>query len=314
LYYLNEEIRNSDTIHHPKRMELYHLRTFIAVAHEGHLTRAAERLCLSQLAVSAHIKGLEEELGIVLFERTPKGMRLTEEGYLLKTQAEKALSIIETFQQQAKGFAGEATEVVALGLHMDPRFLKIGPLLSFMAEHFPHVKLRLHQGMSWNILEDIKGKKLDAGYVFSAPQDDEIMLLPLNTAPVHIVGPAQWRERIVSADWNEIARLPWIWAPDECPFHRIAAELFRQKGLKPFKVAVADHQSMHHALVGAGVGLTLMVEEEACYAEEQGTVVRWGEPVAEITLSFAYLKKRESNPALQAVLSGLRAVWEGCGG
>ena len=61
-------------------MELYHLRTFVTVAEEGHLTRASERLFTSQPAVSAHIKALEEELGVTLFDRTPRGMQLTPAG------------------------------------------------------------------------------------------------------------------------------------------------------------------------------------------------------------------------------------------
>jgi len=61
-------------------MELYQLKTFVTVAEEGHLTRAAERLFTSQPAISAHIKSLEEELGVTLFHRTPKGMQLTTEG------------------------------------------------------------------------------------------------------------------------------------------------------------------------------------------------------------------------------------------
>ena len=58
-------------------MELYQLRTFAAVAEESHLTRAAERLHLSQPAVSGHIKALEGELGVRLFDRAPTGMELT---------------------------------------------------------------------------------------------------------------------------------------------------------------------------------------------------------------------------------------------
>ena len=64
-------------------MELYHLKTFVTVAEERHLTRAAERLCVSQPAISAHIKALEEELGLALFERTPKGMLPTAAGEAL---------------------------------------------------------------------------------------------------------------------------------------------------------------------------------------------------------------------------------------
>ena len=71
------------------------MRTFVTVAEEGHLTRAAGRLFTSQPAISAHIKALEEELGVPLFVRTPKGMQLTKEGELLKAQAEKALDTIK---------------------------------------------------------------------------------------------------------------------------------------------------------------------------------------------------------------------------
>ena len=65
------------------------------VAEEGHLTRSAERLHTSQPAVSAHIKALEEELGVALFKRTPKGMLLTHEGEILRQQALRALSTID---------------------------------------------------------------------------------------------------------------------------------------------------------------------------------------------------------------------------
>jgi DNA-binding transcriptional LysR family regulator len=58
-------------------MEFYQLRSFVAVAEAGHLTRAAEKLHVSQPAVSAQIKALEDELELALFERTSSGMVLT---------------------------------------------------------------------------------------------------------------------------------------------------------------------------------------------------------------------------------------------
>ncbi|WP_202901423.1 LysR family transcriptional regulator [Nitratireductor aquibiodomus] len=61
-------------------MDIQQLRTFVAVAREGSITRASERIHLSQPAVSAHIKAMEETLGLSLFERTPRGMILTGDG------------------------------------------------------------------------------------------------------------------------------------------------------------------------------------------------------------------------------------------
>src|SRR5260370_20757109 len=73
-------------------MELYQLRSFTAVAELGHLTRAAEKLHVSQPAMSAQIKALEDELGVALFERVPTGMILTAAGRPLLPQAAKVLA------------------------------------------------------------------------------------------------------------------------------------------------------------------------------------------------------------------------------
>ena len=73
-------------------MELYQLRSFAAVAELAHLTRAAEKLHISQPAVSAQIKALEDELGVILFERTPQGMLLTAAGRKLLPEAEKVVA------------------------------------------------------------------------------------------------------------------------------------------------------------------------------------------------------------------------------
>jgi DNA-binding transcriptional LysR family regulator len=59
-------------------VELYQLKTFVPVAEEGNLTRAAEKLFISQPAISAQIKALEEELRVELFRRSARGMTLTE--------------------------------------------------------------------------------------------------------------------------------------------------------------------------------------------------------------------------------------------
>jgi DNA-binding transcriptional LysR family regulator len=67
-------------------MELYRPGTFLTVAEERHLMRAAQRLHLSQPSVTAPIKALEEEQGLTLFIRTPREMKLSSEGELLETQ------------------------------------------------------------------------------------------------------------------------------------------------------------------------------------------------------------------------------------
>lgn len=126
-------------------MELYQLRSFVTVADEGHLTQAAKRLFISQPAVSAHIKSLEEELGITLFTKTSQGMQLTKEGQVLKNQAEKSLHTVNELFQQAKLLQDELTGAVKIGLHIAPDFLRIGDFFSVMTENYPKLEFHLLQ-------------------------------------------------------------------------------------------------------------------------------------------------------------------------
>src|SRR3972149_11363459 len=98
-------------------MELYQLRALAAVADPGQRTRAAERLHLSQPALSAQIKALEEELEVRLFERTPNGMQATRAGRELLAHGEKVLAAAEALRQAARAVRGEA----AGGVRTRPR-------------------------------------------------------------------------------------------------------------------------------------------------------------------------------------------------
>ncbi|HXU65990.1 MAG TPA: LysR family transcriptional regulator, partial [Casimicrobiaceae bacterium] len=79
-------------------MELYQLRSFAAVAELGHLTRAAERLHVSQPAVSAQIKALEDELSVLLFERGATGMALTAAGRALLPEALRVIAATQSLR------------------------------------------------------------------------------------------------------------------------------------------------------------------------------------------------------------------------
>lgn len=291
-------------------MELYQLRSFVTVADEGHLTRAAKRLYISQPAVSAHIKALEEELGVALFTRTPQGMQLTKEGLLLKGQAEKSLHTVNELFQQAKLLQNELAGEIKIGLNTEPSFLKISNFFSIMSENYPKLEFHLLQCNSWEIADDLRNGNLDAGYRYGTETSPEFAVLQLHTYDVCIVGPVRWKTQIEQADWKELAELPWVWISHRCPFCQIIDDVFHERHLEPTKVAVADQESVLKALVISGAGLTLMVEEEALAAEQEGKLVVWKKDTLQIDLSFVYLKKRENDPLIQAILNGIFIVWD----
>jgi DNA-binding transcriptional LysR family regulator len=290
-------------------MELYQLRTFITVAQEGHLTRASERLHTSQPSLSAHIKSLEEELGVSLFFRTPKGMTLTREGNALRDKAQAALATIDDMRKEAAAMKEKVAGTARIGFHIDPRYLKLDLFMSHMRRHYPELDFHLLQYWSWQQPEAFKKNMLDGGYVYGVPSLSELEAITLRQVNVVVVGPYQWKEKLDGADWNDVAQMPWIWTPPNCNFSRIAGKAFESRNLTPNKVTTADQEPLINTLVSSGLGLALMIEEEARDAMADGRVTIWDQRIETIDLSFVYSKKRASDPMVKAIIEAVCKVW-----
>ena len=150
-------------------MELRHLRYFIAVAEEGHITRAAERLNMQQPPLSQQIRALEQELGVQLFRRMPRGVELTDAGRAFLDDARDILTQVErsfaTTRRTARGEQGR----VAVG------FTSSAPLHPFVPrvirsfrEIYPLVSLLLEESGSSELIDALQHERLDAAFIRAA--------------------------------------------------------------------------------------------------------------------------------------------------
>src|SRR5208283_293545 len=186
-------------------MELSQLRAFVAIAKFGQLTRAAEKLHLSQPALSAQIKALEEGLGLSLFERTSSGMTLTAGGRTLLGEAEHILGSVQQLRQAAQHLQGRLAGKLRLGTVLDPATLRLGDFLSRAIETHPLIDIELHQVFSGAALEGVRDGTLDASFFFGSIDEDAVRGEPLRALIYRVALPAEWKLPERRTDWDAIA-------------------------------------------------------------------------------------------------------------
>lgn len=293
-------------------MELYQLRTFVAVAAENSITRAAKRLFTTPSAVSAHIKALEDELGVVLFKRTSKGMEITEKGELLLQKAQQTLFTAQDLVNHATELQSHLLGQVSIGLNALPAFLRVPQLVRQLQENCPGIELNLVSSATGKIINDLSEQKLDSGYLFGPVNEALISAQRICSAELVIAAPKQWLPQLERAQWSDIAGLPWIHSPAYCPFQEISDALFHQRGLKFQRVATPQtgDDATKVELISAAIGLALLEKQEAELAAAQGRLMIWPSEAISCDLSFACLRQRQSEPLILAVQNAVLTVWQ----
>ena len=137
-------------------MELRHLRYFIAVAEEENVTRAAERLHLSQPPLSRQIRDLEEELSVTLFERTARTVRLTTSGKLFLKEAVAVLQRVEEAVLSVKASTGGIRGELSIGFAPSLSVEILPEALRLFQPAFPGVKVTLHDMSSEEMLSGVE--------------------------------------------------------------------------------------------------------------------------------------------------------------
>jgi DNA-binding transcriptional LysR family regulator len=290
-------------------MELYQLRTFAAVAETGHLTRAADRLHVSQPAVSAQIKALEEELDVRLFERGPAGMTLTRAGARLLNEAAKVLGAAEELRNVAKALTGEIAGRLRIGTIGAPEFIRLGEFSSRTVERFPLLELEFHAEVSSAALEAVRDGTFDASFYVGEVMHPNVVGLGLREITFRVVAPAAWADRVRQADWKAMAALPWILMPSMSTHSQLARTMFREHGVEPGHVIEADQESLIANLVVSGVGVSLLPDPLALDLQTAGKVCISEKAVLRGTLWFIYLRERANDPLIKGLVEVLRETW-----
>jgi DNA-binding transcriptional LysR family regulator len=282
-------------------VDLHQLKTFITVAREGSITRAAGLLHLSQPAVSAHIKAMEDALGVSLFERNPRGMSLTKDGQRLLVKAERTVAAHADLLAEAARSKGELTGKLRLGAGSNSSHEAIGRLLTGLAQSCPGVEVNLRHQSSREVLDGLRAGRLDAG-LYNEPEEAPSDLVTVEVAQfsIHLVAAPGVVAASRRSDWKLLSELPWIYATESACCSRTAERLFSAHRFKPKRVISADRQEVTQTLLVSGMGVGLLHHDAATAAARRGDLELIAEAEERVRVLFAYLPSRAQDPVLIA--------------
>ncbi|ADM10738.1 transcriptional regulator lysR family protein [Parvularcula bermudensis HTCC2503] len=286
-----------------------HLRYFWAVAHEGNLTRTAERLNVSQSSLSIQIKKLEDRLGMSLFQRRGKQLILTEAGMIALSHADAIFAVgaelVDTLAQRV----GQPIKPLRVGaLSTLSRNVQIEFLRPLITGDAGGVTVR--SGRLDDLMEALVGLSLDVVLSNQAPLrtvDSPWLLHPITDQPVSLVGPPA-RRRSTDLD-TLLSEEPLILPSKDSTVRHGFDALIAERGLSPKILAEVDDMALLRVFAREHTGLTIVppivVKDELANGRltEVAALPRFRETFYALTMP-----RRFPHPTLVKLLEGAPTI------
>ena len=241
-------------------MEMAQLRTFRAVAEMLNFTRAAERMHLTQSAVSHQIKALEEELGEPLFIRAKRGVKLSQAGKAALEHVERILDETEALRERVSGRASEPQGRVRVAAATQAFVYLFAPLFESFMESHPGVDLIFRTtATTEQTVADILNGTSDVGFASLAVYspnlqvtklfDDELVLV---MSPAHRLA----KKRLVTVE--EVQSERWILFERGASIRRATDQFFDQVGFHPDLALESNDTFFIKRMIERGLGISMM--------------------------------------------------------
>jgi DNA-binding transcriptional LysR family regulator len=288
-------------------MELRHLRYFVAVAEEKHMTRAAERLGIQQPPLSMQIRALEQELDVQLFRRQPRGMELTDAGVAFLERARVILDEVEraiaTTRRTARGEEGR----VVVGFTSSAPFHPFVPrVLRAFRDAAPLVSLVLEESGSSELVQGLHNEDIDAAFIRSPVADvvgltvrtilEEKMLVALPTG--HMFARRSSFSRAMLLPLQELAKETFVLykRPGGPGLYDTIIAACKSAGFSPRVGQEAPRIISTLNLVAAGIGVSI-VPASLQRLQMDGIVYRKLEDAPQLTAPLILASRNGENAA-----------------
>jgi len=242
-------------------MELRHLRYFVAVAEEKNFTRASEKLFIAQPPLSRQIQQLEEELGVILFEKGSRPLRLTEAGKFFYAHAQQLLgkaADLKTMTQRV----GQIERTLSVGFVASTLYGMLPKIIRLFRTQNSAIEMRLHEMTTMEQIKALKEGKIDVGFGRIKHEDPNIRRILLREermiAAVPLGHPLANLTQPVKLHQLVAERLIVFPKSPRPSFADQVLAAFTEKGLTPENVFEVHELQIAVGLVAAGEGIAIM--------------------------------------------------------
>jgi LysR family nitrogen assimilation transcriptional regulator len=289
-------------------MNIRQLRFFLQIAELGSVTRAASLLHIAQPALSRHVRQLEEELGVTLFQRSDRGVALTDAGVLLRDRAVGLLQHFERVRQDVRDEFNEPTGEVTLAMPPSMLDLVTMPVIARYRERYPGVLLRIIEGISgilnaWSL---VQLGKADLAIVTNVEPLATLESSVFLREPLCLIGPkSAGLDALDDVALGHVAEKLLI-MPGRPNSLRLILETAMAERKLPLSIAFEGNSpSFILMAVESGLGFTALPFCSAYRLHREGRVTL--APISELEVSWTFVHAREqplstAGERLQALL------------
>jgi DNA-binding transcriptional LysR family regulator len=247
-------------------MELRHLRYFVAVGEDEHYGRAAQRLRVAQPALSSQIQDLEREIGFQLFDRLPRGVRLSAAGRVFLEDGRRILRELKDAVVRAERAARGLIGTLRVGFTESASWHGLVPdSLRELRRRHPEVELQLSPLISLDQVEAVRSGRLDAGFVYHvARPDPEIDHVHVGSQQVVLAVPRRHPvSRLKRLRLRDLAETDFVWFPRRqhpANYDRLLQGCSRGGLTHPRIVQEAADEATMLSLVSCGLGVAFVTD------------------------------------------------------
>lgn len=282
-------------------MELRHLRYFEAVARHSHVTRAAAELHIAQPALSKQISQLEHELGVALFDRVGRNVRLTEAGESLLPHARAVMTQVEAGRAEMAERIGLRKGRATVGAPPTVGTQLLPAVLATFNKRYPGIELRLHESGVQTLLDLLETGLTDVAVVTLPVEDENLTVVPIFTEEMVI---AVWCDHPLAGRGevaiSELQGEPWVLSPENYELRETVLLACERAGFTPRVVLDGGETDTLMHFVAAGMGIAL-VPRLAVQCSANLVSLRVSDQHLERSLGVVWRGDRVASPAARAL-------------